>query len=52
MLIEPLSGTSNPAINLKTTVLPHPEGPTIVKHSPEFTSKLKSFHPHTHLIFV
>ena len=38
--ILPESGFSNPPINLRIVVLPHPDGPSIATNSPLFTEKL------------
>ena len=37
--IAPSSGDSKPAISRISTVLPHPDGPSSVKHSPSAISK-------------
>ena len=42
MVILPLVGWSNPAMDLRIVVLPHPEGPTMEISSPFFTSRVKS----------
>jgi len=41
IIIFPELAFSKPAINLRTVVLPEPDGPSIEKNSPELTSKSK-----------
>ena len=42
MVIVPLVGWSNPAMDLRMVVFPHPDGPTMEMSSPFFTSRVKS----------
>src|SRR5262245_40727354 len=42
MMIRPLVGLSSPAINLRTVLLPHPDGPTSTRSSPPAISSVRS----------